>query len=356
MGTLKSFKVLICAGSGGVGKTTVAASLGVLAARQGLRVLILTIDPSHRLATALGLSSSLRDVVRVPGQKYPGELWAGIIDAESAFSEFVRGSAGNQKVVDEILANPLYRELSTSMSGAQEFTSLDRLVRAVDSKKFDLVILDTPPAQHAIDFLTAPEKIHSLFQNRVTKWFMAAPEQQNLFQRMVSRGTHAVFGALERVTGSEFIVHLRGFFVAVQGIQDSISRQSVRAHRLLHSPECGFVLVTSLDVTKLSEAIQFKSNLDQMGHHLAKVIVNRTQPAWMATDETQKFSAQSPEVQAFYKTMRQFYVDRGKILDELSSQFTIGTSVAKLAELDVGIVGLDALEIVANQLEKESEW
>lgn len=155
---LSKTKILVCVGTGGVGKTTVAASLGIAAAKKGLNVLVLTIDPAKRLAQALGLNSEKTGDVFVPDQNFKGKLFAGIIDPEASFSEFVKYNSSDKNKAETLLNNTLFKQLSTNLSGSQEFTSLDRLYRAVNSNKYDLVILDTPPAQNAMDFFKAPEK------------------------------------------------------------------------------------------------------------------------------------------------------------------------------------------------------
>ena len=144
-------------GSGGVGKTTLSASFAVAAAKMGRRVLVMTIDPSRRLKVALGIESrGSATITRVPNQNYQGEIFALLLDAESIFREFITSSSTDATVAGRLLKNRLYKELSTTLSGSQEFTSLLQLSKIATDERFDLIILDTPPAQHAIDFLEAP--------------------------------------------------------------------------------------------------------------------------------------------------------------------------------------------------------
>ena len=185
-------KTLICIGTGGVGKTTMAASLGVGFAQSGKKVLVLTIDPAKRLAQALGLKPDGHlHQVKLPkstSQK-PGELWSCVIDHQKAFEEFIREGARGLAAdaeVSRLLKNKLYLQLSGRLSGSQEFTSLITLYRHVASQKFDLVILDTPPAQHTWSFLKAPEKIAQLFNDGVTKWFRQEPGSGSVFKKILN--------------------------------------------------------------------------------------------------------------------------------------------------------------------------
>ncbi len=166
---LLQHRVIVCTGSGGVGKTTLSAALGVLAARLGKRVLVLTIDPARRLATTLGIDADIPEA-RVPGQNYSGVLHAGMIDQQRIFADFIRRYAPQQATIDALFNNALYQQLSTTLSGSQEFTSLAKLVEACESGHYDLVILDTPPAAHAVDFLHAPQKLNAVFDSDVHKY------------------------------------------------------------------------------------------------------------------------------------------------------------------------------------------
>lgn len=181
---IKRNKIIVCAGSGGVGKTTVSAALGVRAAELGLRVLVLTIDPAKRLATSLGLVPGQADEVKVQNFDCDGALFAAAIDPEKIFGEFIKASAKNPEAAERLLRNRLYKQLATTFSGSQEFTSLERLAVAAESASYDLVILDTPPAQHALEFLEAPAKIYALFQDSITKWFVGGGQSSGLFQNL----------------------------------------------------------------------------------------------------------------------------------------------------------------------------
>ncbi len=278
-------KTLIFIGTGGVGKTTLAASFGVGLAMSGKKVLVLTIDPAKRLAQALGLKADgdLHQVKLPAGSKNSGQLWSCVIDHQKAFEEFIRqGARGVAKEVDvnRLLKNKLYLQLSGRLSGSQEFTSLITLYRHVNSQQFDLVILDTPPAQHTWSFLKAPEKIAQLFNEGITKWFRQEPTSQSVFKKILNVSTTQVLKALELLTGSEFIQELSAFFAAIQTWQKPLENYVLNCHRLLISKETEFVLVTGLDPSRLQEAEKLSKEIRTQGYRLTSVVINRV-PEWL---------------------------------------------------------------------------
>ncbi len=285
-------KTLICIGTGGVGKTTMAASMGVGFASEGKKVLVLTIDPSKRLAQALGIKmDGDPHKVEIKKSKSGGELWACVVNHEKTFEYFIRHAASQfaegKKVSEEKLAqlldNKLYHQLSGRLSGSQEFTSLITLNRYVTSGEYDLVILDTPPSQHTWNFLRAPEKISALFNEGIAKWFREADSgRTSLFKKIVNAGTSQVLKALELLTGSQFIKELSAFFQAIQKWQKPLEEYILNCHRLLISAQTEFILVTALDPSRLSEAQKLSREIRTQGYKLTTVVINRI-PAWLST-------------------------------------------------------------------------
>ncbi len=270
-------KVVVCVGSGGVGKTTMAAALGIRAATMGRRVLVLTVDPAKRLATALGLDLTGAEE-RTVQFKAEGQLAAAVIDSKAIFDRFIESNAKDPELYKKLSRNRLYQQLSTTLSGSQEFTALERLLQAVESGKYDLIILDTPPTQHAIDFLSAPDRIRSLFQDSVTRWFMAPDAAGGILGSLIGRGTRAALKSLEVLTGARFIDELIDFFVSIRSIQKTLRERSDRVHQLLTSERATFILVTSFDVAKLHEARHLAQHLHQFGYDLGGCILNRSFP------------------------------------------------------------------------------
>jgi len=274
-------KTIISIGTGGVGKTTLSAAFAVGLAAQGKKILVLTIDPSQRLAQALGIKSDgeIYQVQHSAIQAHGGQLFATTLNHQKVFKEFIFKAAGQSMIasdVEKLLQNKLYQQLSTQLSGSQDFTSLYQLNQYVNSGEYDIVILDTPPAQHTWGFLTAPEKLARLFNEGVSQWFRDADQKNvGLFKKILNVGTQQVLRALESLTGSEFIKELALFFIAVQKWQSPLEKQVWDCHRLLISKKTEFVLVTALDSSRISEAQKLSQEIAKQGYNLSSIVINR---------------------------------------------------------------------------------
>lgn len=338
-------RILVCTGSGGVGKTTVAAALGVLAAQSGRKVLVLTVDPARRLASALGLNGQ-HGVIEVPLDA-PGSLHAEMIQPTEIFESYIRRVAPSREQAKRILGNGLYKQLSTTLSGSQEFTSLVRLHEAVRCGDYDLVVLDTPPTEHAAEFLEAPERLASLFDGRVARWLGSDAADAGLIGGLVRRGTHAALGILQLLTGKTFIAELTGFFDGVRAIAADIRDSSLQAHQMLTATDTAFILVSSLDAAKILEGEDFRTALGDSGYHLAAVIVNRAFPEWFRSDQhaisNGLSQAGAPGLEALHSKMRRYHARRGRAHSAFSRLRGQKVAVLQLAELDEQPTGLDSL-------------
>lgn len=344
---LDQHRVIICCGSGGVGKTTTSAALGVLAAKAGKRVLVLTIDPARRLATTLGTSGQ-KGAVRVPGQNYSGELFAATLDPEAIFARFIRRAASNEAMAQRLFDNPLYQQLSTTLSGSQEFTSLVELHDYAASGDYDLVILDTPPSAHAAQFLLAPQRLNAVFDSQVMNLMTGKLPGLGLAARALKYGVNTVLGALRVITGAEFIRQIQDFFVCIDGLAPAIRDNNQRAEALLRAAGTGFVLVSSLDRAHMAEGERFATLLQGSGYVLKQVIINRCWPSFidsqvLAGERELASSNHSAAQQQLYNQMTRYYLQRQQLPQPFAAPLW-------LPEFDRDVYGLQALELIAQRM------
>lgn len=355
--SLAQAKVVICVGSGGVGKTTVASALAFEAATEGKKVLVLTVDPAKRLKTTMGLSES-EDLVQVKHPDLKGELWAAVIDNKKTFDDFVRraASVAGSGSVERILKNKLYIQLSTTLSGSQEFTAIEKLYSVYESQKFDLIVLDTPPSQHAMDFLLAPQKLAALFSDHIAKWFRDPQTKGlSLLTKLVQTGTKQVMKALETLTGSEFIGELGDFFSDIEKWQSRLEERTSAVHRLLVGEQTCFVLVTSFDEAKLNEAEQFSKEIRKGGYRLSALIINRAYPSGVGTGLDLKFSVKGgTDLERAYIETQNYYRERDRIFEKFIARMgkDVGQNgqILRLPEMESDVSDLNGVAQMAREL------
>ncbi len=350
---LKKYKVIVCAGSGGVGKTTLAASLAVRAAQLGLKVLVLTIDPSLRLATSLGISTTDPNDVLVPNQDYSGKLFAAMLNSKKVFDDFVRRAVPDQQAAEKFMRNRLYAQLSTKLSGSQEFTALERLFASSQEGGYDLVILDTPPTKHAIDFLKAPQKLNSMFQKSITQWLVSTHQQSKSFFSRFS-ATQQVFNVFRKITGSNFIDELVEFFVGLESWQEKVQQRTVEVHKLLTGPQTAFVLVSGFNIDKLDEANYFYRELKKGGYRLAAIIINRAAPVEFKDQDLQIGPHVKSENQmigekmiCYYKEYLAYFAARQKAYESFKALAEDNITFVRIPDFNQDVNNLRDLEKLA---------
>jgi anion-transporting ArsA/GET3 family ATPase len=270
-GLLTGKRVVICAGPGGVGKTTTAAAIALGAAARGARVAVLTIDPARRLATALGLDA-LEDEPRRVDLALDGELWAMMLDAKRTFDGLIEHLAPDAATRDEVLDNRIYQQLSSAVAGSQEFSAIAKLYELDQEGGYDLLVLDTPPSRNALDFLDAPARLIGFFQGRAIRVFL---RPAGIGGRLPGRGTGLVFSILKRVTGVDLLEDLSVFFRSLSGMIDAFTVRARRVEALLADPGTSFLIVTAPRHDPIEEALFFRRKLRELGLPFGGAVVNR---------------------------------------------------------------------------------
>ncbi len=282
---LSGMRVCICLGGGGVGKTTTSAALALGLAARGQRVAVITIDPARRLAAALGLADELSGEHTEMGQHridpalfaaqgidMKGELWAMMLDPKRTFDEIVTRLEPEERAREEILTNPIYRELSTAVSGSQELSAISKLYELKHERDFDVIVLDTPPSRNALDFLDAPTRLLGFLEGRALKVFIAPG---GLATRLFGRSTALVFSIFARVTGVDMLADLSRFFRSVSGVIDGFAERTRGVASLLREQSTTFLVVTSPEPEPAGEAVFLAARLAERGMSLSELIVNR---------------------------------------------------------------------------------
>jgi anion-transporting ArsA/GET3 family ATPase len=275
-------RILVCVGSGGVGKTTTAAALALAAARRGKRTLVLTIDPARRLANSLGLASLGHQVQQVDPQLVRrgapsdrGELWAMMLDQKQAFDEVVARHARDPAAVQRILANPVYAQISGSLSGAQEYAAMAKLHDFDRAGEWQLIVVDTPPTAHALDFLDAPRKLSEAIDSPAIEWFRKLQGEGGSRWSLVGKTGAYVLKRLAKFVGSKFIDDLGVFFTEFNDILGGFRQRAEETFALLRQPRVGFVLVASPEPMAVREALSFHDRLTSAAMPFVGFVVNK---------------------------------------------------------------------------------
>ena len=272
-------RICVCAGSGGVGKTTTSAVIGLGMAARGLRVCVITIDPARRLATALGLDELDNEPRRVPADRFAdtgleltGELWAMMLDPKRTFDDLIDASAPSPERAAAIKSNAIYEQLSSAVAGSQEFTAVSKLYELAASERFDLLVLDTPPTRNALDFIEAPRRLTGFLEGRA---LTALLRPTGLGMRLVGVGAAPLLAALRRITGVDLVADLTTFFGLLGPMTETFGGRARAVEALLHSAETAFLLIASAQPESIEEAIWFRHELAGGGLPFAGVVVNR---------------------------------------------------------------------------------
>ena len=270
-------RVVVCCGSGGVGKTTTAAALGLRAAEQGRQVVVLTIDPARRLAQSMGLDALDNTPRRVRGvdESAGGSLDAMMLDMKRTFDEVVLAHSTPERA-QAIMDNPFYQSLSSSFSGTQEYMAMEKLGQLRAEERWDLIVVDTPPSRSALDFLDAPKRLGSFLDGRFIRILMApARTGGRAYLKVLGAGLGAVTGALTKVLGAQVLKDLQAFIAALDTMFGGFRERADATYQLLKTSGTAFVVVAAPERDALREASYFVERLGTEGMPLAGLVLNR---------------------------------------------------------------------------------
>ncbi len=283
---LSDKKLILVCGSGGVGKTTLSASLALQMAASGKKVMVLTIDPAKRLATSLGLEV-LDDKPRKISPKLfqkvtqngSGELWAMMLDSKSTFDQLVTRFAPSKEVEQKILSNKIYQHMSSMMAGSQEYMAMEKLYEFSQKNDYDLIVIDTPPTTHAIDFLNAPQKMidalgHSMIHLLLKPAMMVSQKGFKLFEK----GSQIILKIFDRITGFAFLQEISEMLVAFKELLGGFQSRAADVKKILASPDTSFILVSACEDKSIEEARYFIKTLKELSLTLSGLILNRVYP------------------------------------------------------------------------------
>jgi anion-transporting ArsA/GET3 family ATPase len=294
--------VVVCCGSGGVGKTTTSAAIALSAAERGRRAVVVTIDPARRLADAFGLVDGLTNqpsriaLPERPGNDTAGhetagnrgELWAMMLDTASTFDDLVRRHAADDAQADRILSNSFYRNIAGALSGTQEYMAAEKLYELQADERFDLVVVDTPPTRNALDFLDAPARLTRFLDHRLYRLLMA-PARGGM--KVLNLAAQPVLRTIGRVVGAEVLADAIAFFQAFDGMESGFRDRASHVLGLLRSTETRYVVIASPRHDTIDEATFFVGKLAANGLEVAGVVVNRLQPVFGSATADEATSA-----------------------------------------------------------------
>ena len=370
---LASKEMIVVCGSGGVGKTTMSAAMGAVAATQlGGRVLVITVDPARRLATALGLDRVGNNETQVdpailrkalagtaltppPGTKQ-GELWVAMLDTKAGWNELIRRHAPNEEQRNKILANPLYQNITTRFVHSHGYIAMERLREIHASGRYDLVIVDTPPSRNALDLLDSPARMAEFFGSRLLKW-LTVPYRSRLF----TAASKPFYQVADRILGSRFLQDIAEFFILFQSMEKGFVARAREVERLLVDPRNAFVIVSTLEAAPAHEAGYLAEELQRRKMSLGAIILNRTLPAAIRQPVAAKAardlcaaSEDAATVRALAAKLKVDAADVKSVMAEVGARFhDISVVATREAERRAELEAIGAMTVAAPSLDRD---
>lgn len=349
-------RIIVACGTGGVGKTTVAAALGLVAARAGRRAVVLTIDPARRLTDAIGVSDTIGNApVRVPLDAH-GEMWVSMLDVRETFDGLVRDTAATPERAREVLDNSFYRSLSQSLSGTRDYMAAERLFELSGDPRFDLVVVDTPPSRNALDFLESPERLARFLKHPIVR-LLVAPGRGGL--RLAGAAVQPVLRIISGIVGSDALSGAVAFLRAFDGMETEFSRRALAVAESLRSGDTEFVVVTGPSSDALGEAGHFVTELRRLSIDLGFIVANRMPPRFGSTtseDERSLAASTTGDDAAAHRLLADLTADaegaRSRVdgFVERARASHPALTVATADEMAVDIHDLDSVSRLADRL------
>jgi anion-transporting ArsA/GET3 family ATPase len=279
-------RVVVCAGAGGVGKTTVAAALALCAVERGARALCITIDPARRLVSSLGLGPGSGDEQEITpewlaphGVRAKAPLHVMMLDSKRTFDELVTRQASSESARRRILDNRIYQYVSSSLAGTQSYMAMEKVLEVQLDARYDIIVLDTPPMSHALDFLTAPERLMDAIDSPAVRALVQAFELSGRFSlNLLAKGLAAVLKGVGKITGTGFVEEIAEFVTGLNDLFGGFRRRAEQVSQAFRAPEFGYVLCASPAPTTLKEAHYFAWRLRESGMHADALVINRVEP------------------------------------------------------------------------------
>jgi anion-transporting ArsA/GET3 family ATPase len=344
--------ILVCCGSGGVGKTTAAAVLALEAARAGRRAVVVTIDPAKRLADALGLEGLTGTPSRIEGD-WSGELWALMLDTKSTFDDLVVANAATPEQGQRILDNRFYRNISGALSGTQEYMAMEKLYELHERTDFDLVVVDTPPTRNALDFIDAPRRLSRFLDHRLFR-MITSPGRGIV--KAVNVATQAFLRTVAKVVGAEVIDDAVAFFQAFEGMEEGFRVRADAVLHLLSADDTAFVLVASPRRDTIEEARFFAAKLAEADIAVRALVVNRMHPTFgdglaEATAE-QAANLEGTDLGSLYRNLADFQLVASREEEHLAglAEAVAPAPVVRVPFLPTDVHDVDGLTSLARYL------
>lgn len=343
--------IVVCAGSGGVGKTTVSAAIALEASKRGMHTIVLTIDPAKRLANSLGLERLGNTPSRIDPVRFeaaglePCPLDAMMLDTKTAFDELVLTYARDESRAKIILKNRFYQAISGALSGTNEYMAMEKLYELHEKGTYDLIVIDTPPTRNALDFLEAPERMTSFLEGRVLKYFLlpAIGSGKGIFKAF-NVAAVSFLRIVKRIVGVQVLEDVAEFFQNFEGMYDGFKQRAQDVFELLRQPGSRFVVVTVPNEDAVVEAEFFSNKLGSYDLHLGGVVVNRAHPRY-ALPSIEDLDESYSDVVEVARGFERISALEQASLEEISSDIA-----ATVPLMVTEVANLEALNDVASHL------